>query len=100
MEQFASAVGPVTVILSVLNGIAHLDTIGARFGAEQVLGGKAVIIASLDGDGRVIMHAPLHELSFGEISGGFSDRTHALSAVFDGCGFDAPARTCGTSSPN
>ena len=92
MDQFAPAVSPSTVILPILNGIAHLDTISARFGTEHVLGGKAVISASLDGDGRVVLHAPLHELSFGELPGGFSDRTRALSAVFDGCGFDAPAR--------
>jgi 2-dehydropantoate 2-reductase len=91
MDQFAPAVGPATAILPILNGMAHLDILSARFGTEKVLGGKAVISASLDDDGRVVMHAPVHVLSFGELHGGFSDRTRALSNLFDGCGFEAPA---------
>jgi len=92
MDQFAPAVGRTTAILPVLNGIAHLDVLSARFGAEHVLGGKAVISAGLDSEGRVVMFAPMHELSFGELHAAFSDRVHALSALFDGCGFDAPAK--------
>jgi 2-dehydropantoate 2-reductase len=92
MDQFAPAVGPETMILPILNGMAHLDSLRGRFGAEHVLGGKAVISAALDGEARIVMFAPLHELSFGEIHGGISDRARALSAFFEGCGFDAPAR--------
>ena len=33
MEQFAPAVGPDTMILPILNGIAHVDRLAARFGA-------------------------------------------------------------------
>src|SRR5271166_969339 len=90
MDQFAPTVGPTTAILPILNGMAHLDSLSARFGAEHVLGGKAVISAALDGEGRVVLFAPLHELTFGELSGSFTDRTRALSALFDGYGFDAP----------
>src|SRR5690348_241946 len=46
MEQFAPAVGSTTAILPILNGMAHLDTLGARFGAERVLGGTALITAT------------------------------------------------------
>jgi 2-dehydropantoate 2-reductase len=92
MDHFAPAVCPTTAILPILNGIAHLDTLSVRFGGERVLGGKAVISAALDDEGSVVLFAPFHELSFGEVQGGLSDRTHAVSALFDGCGFDAPAR--------
>jgi 2-dehydropantoate 2-reductase len=68
------------------------DSLSVFFGAKHVLGIKAVISAALDDEGRVVMFAPLHEPSFGEIHGGFSDRTRALSALFDGCHFDAPVR--------
>src|SRR5947209_7741418 len=34
MEQFAPAVGPSTMILPILNGMAHLDRLSARFGAD------------------------------------------------------------------
>src|SRR5579875_2464951 len=36
MEDMFPAVGRETVILPVLNGIQHLDTLAARFGAEHV----------------------------------------------------------------
>ena len=69
-----------------------MDSLSARFGSQHVLGGKALISAALDKEGRVVVFALVHELSFGEIQGGFSDRTQALSALFVGGGFDAPAR--------
>ncbi len=89
MDQFAPAVGPKTAILPILNGMAHLDSLSARFGAEKVLGGMTLISGTLDGEGRVVLFAPDFPLTFGEVSGGFSDRTRALSALFEGCGFEA-----------
>jgi 2-dehydropantoate 2-reductase len=91
MEQFAPAVGPTTSILPVINGMSHLDRLSARFGAQRVLGGVAVIMATLDGDGRVVQLQPVHELVFGEQTGGFSDRSRAVSDVLVGAGFDARA---------
>jgi 2-dehydropantoate 2-reductase len=89
MDQFAPAVGPTTAILPILNGMAHLDTLSARFGAERVLGGMALISATLDADGHVNLLLPVHDLTFGEVAGGFSGRTRALSSLFEGCGFNA-----------
>jgi 2-dehydropantoate 2-reductase len=91
MEQFAPAVGPATAILPVINGMSHLDRLSARFGAERVLGGMAIISATLDTDGRVVQLLPAHDLVFGELAGGFSDRSRALSAVLDGAGFNVRA---------
>jgi 2-dehydropantoate 2-reductase len=91
MDHFAAAVGPTTVILPILNGMGHLDRLGARLGAEHVLGGMANISAGIDADGRVVQFFPIHDLLFGEISGGFSDRTRALEACFNGTGFNARA---------
>src|SRR5271166_283508 len=91
MEQFAPAVGPATVILPVINGMSHIDSLSARFGADRVLGDMAIISATLDADGRVVQLFPAHNLVFGELAGGFSDRSRALSAVLDGAGFDVRA---------
>lgn len=91
MEQFAPAVGSATAILPILNGMAHLDVLSTRFGADHVLGGMAAISAALDTDGRVVHLIPLHDLVYGEISGGLSERTRALSALFAGSGFNAKA---------
>jgi 2-dehydropantoate 2-reductase len=91
MAGFAPAVGPKTTILPVVNGIAHLQTLSTRFSADRVLGGTAHISATLDADGRVVQLLPYDELVYGELTGGFSDRTIALSALFDGAGFHARA---------
>jgi 2-dehydropantoate 2-reductase len=91
MEQFAPAVGPATSILPVINGMSHLDRLSARFGARRVLGGMAIIIATLDGDGQVVQLLPMHELVFGEQAGGFSDRSRVVADVLAGAGFDARA---------
>jgi 2-dehydropantoate 2-reductase len=91
MDHFAPAVGPTTVILPILNGMGHLDRLSARFGAEHVLGGMANISAGMDAKGRIVQFFPIHDLLFGEISGGFSDRTRALEAWFNGAGFNGRA---------
>lgn len=38
MVDMASAVGPGTAVLPLLNGLCHLDALDARFGAARVLG--------------------------------------------------------------
>jgi 2-dehydropantoate 2-reductase len=90
MEHFAPAVGSTTAILPIINGMAHLDSLSARFGAECVLGGVARVGGTLDDEGRVV-HIEGNELVFGEIPGGFSDRSRALSALFQNSGFTARA---------
>lgn len=87
MAQFAPAVAPGTAILPILNGMAHLDALSARFGAGQVLGGMAVISATLDEAGRVVSLLPNRDLVFGEVAGGTSARIAAIAAVLDGAGF-------------
>jgi 2-dehydropantoate 2-reductase len=91
MEQFAPAVGPTTAILPVINGLSHIERLSARFGVEQVLGGMAIISATLEADGRVVQLLPNHDLVFGEMEGGFSTRTAMLSEVLAGAGFNARA---------
>jgi 2-dehydropantoate 2-reductase len=91
MDQFAPAVGPNTAILPVLNGMGHLDRLSARFGAGHVLGGMANISAGVDAEGRIVQFIPLHDLVFGEMSGGSSERTRRLQACFEGAGFSARA---------
>jgi len=91
MDQFAPAVGPDSTILPVLNGIGHLDRLIARFGAAPVVGGMANISAGVDAEGRITQFFPIHDLVYGEIAGGPSERTRALQACFDGAGFNARA---------
>ncbi len=91
IDSFAAAVGPGTLILPLLNGMAHLDALDARFSRQAVLGGKCVISATLDEAGTVVHLNPMHSLSFGERDGGITARTEQLQAELSGAGFDALA---------
>lgn len=89
MESFAPAVGPETAILPFLNGMKHIDSLCARFGRERVLGGLAIISATLDDDGIVLHLNELHNLTYGELDGAASPRMTAIAATFAGVNFDA-----------
>ena len=90
-DQFAPAVGRSTAILPVINGMRHIESLREKFDTDRVLGGMALISATLDADGHVVQLLPSHDLVFGELSGGFSDRIGALSAVLGDAGFNARA---------
>lgn len=91
MDSFAPAVGPNTVILPLLNGMKHIDSLVARFGEDKVLGGLCMISATLDDEGRVLHLNDTHGLSYGERAGGRSARVDAIAAQFAGARFDGNA---------
>jgi 2-dehydropantoate 2-reductase len=93
VDSFAPAVGPDTVIVPVLNGMAHMDFLGARFGARAVFGGQCLISTTLDGEGRIIHLNDTHLLSFGEQDGSGSPRAQAIAAALAGARFDAKLST-------
>lgn len=82
IEAVAPALRPDGMVLPVLNGIAHLDTLNARFGAEKVLGGTARIAATLLPDGVVRHLNDWNTIVFGEQAGGVSPRVEALATAF------------------
>lgn len=89
MDDFEPAVGAETVILPLLNGMKHLDTLAVRFGNATVLGGSTRISADLDGEGRVIsMDEKLHDLHFGAPDKSVTPRIQAIDAVLRGCAFE------------
>lgn len=55
IEAIAPAVGPDTIVLPLLNGLAHYEPLDARFGAARVQGGLAHIGVTMTADG-VIRH--------------------------------------------
>ena len=90
LEDAIAAIGPAvdarTVILPVLNGLAHIDRLAEAFGPQRVLGGLAKIQATLGQDGAVRQLNDWRWITFGEREGGLSGRVHAIEAAF------APAR--------
>jgi 2-dehydropantoate 2-reductase len=89
IDDLAPAVGPETTVLPVLNGMLHLDALAARFGPERVLGGVAQIPATLGPEGQVRHLGRMHELAFGEVADGMSERVRAVGALCGNAGFDA-----------
>jgi len=83
------AVGEATHVLPVLNGLAHVDTLDAAFGAERVLGGLCQIAATLGEDGTVRHLNRTHLLVFGARLAAQEAFCEALSSVLAGGGFDA-----------
>lgn len=91
LDDVAPAVGGSTVILPILNGMQHMETLARRFGPERVLGGAAIIIATLGRDGEVRQLMPNETLTFGEPSGGMSRRVENLLAFMQGASFSPKA---------
>src|SRR5580693_374647 len=89
VDSFAPAVGPNTAILPLLNGMAHMDDLGERFGAGAVLGGQCVISVTLDGDGHILHLNDTHGLSFGEQNGETSPRAEAIASTFFSANFES-----------
>ena len=65
IDDFAPAVGPGTLILPFLNGLAHIDVLDKRFGSDAVLGGVAKVQTTIDDDGAIRRLGPLQSLAYG-----------------------------------
>ncbi|MCX2180163.1 ketopantoate reductase family protein [Streptomyces sp. SKN60] len=89
-EDLGPAVGPDTVIVPQLNGLAHLEALNERFGADRVLGAVTKMVTTLDQDtGDILRLAPLAQLLLGEQDGTVTPRVEAVRAVLAGAGIDA-----------
>jgi len=89
LDDLAPAIGPETMILPVLNGMRHMETLAERFGRQAVAGCVCKIASHLDDQGRILHLTPLQELAYGELGGEPSARMARLDAVLQGAGFDA-----------
>jgi 2-dehydropantoate 2-reductase len=87
MTSFARAVGPATMILPLLNGESHIDTLKKRF-AGAVLGGQCQISSTLDEQGHIVHLNDWHLLGFGELDGSRSKRIESVSEIFSGADFE------------
>lgn len=83
IAAIAPFVGAQTAILPLLNGVAHIAVLNARFGAASVMGGVAKIAATLTPDGVVKHLNDWRYATFGEQDGSISARGMALKAAFD-----------------
>lgn len=84
LRDIAPAVGATTVVLPLLNGMAHLDRLDEALGAARVLGGQCVIAATLAEDGTIVHLNEAQSLTFGERHEASSDRATAIKDIFGG----------------
>jgi 2-dehydropantoate 2-reductase len=92
LEDVAPAVGPGTVIVPFLNGMAHLDAIERRFGAEAALGGIVRVFGTLDDNGDIrildrISESVIADMVIGEPAGGSSARVERIAKELGDAGF-------------
>jgi 2-dehydropantoate 2-reductase len=81
IDDVAPAIGPHTTIVPFLNGIAQIDALTTRFGAEAVLGGVVKVATTVNDEGDIVVLAPFARIAIGELDRRPSVR---LQAVFDG----------------
>ena len=79
MDAIAPAMS-TAVLVPMLNGIAHLERLDARFGRASVMGGTCQINVMLRPDGTVFHADPLQRLIFGERDQSKSARAEAFAA--------------------
>lgn len=89
MEAFGPAVGPQTSILPLLNGMAHIDQLVARFPEATVLGGLCVISVDLNANGEIVHLNDTKQLTFGALDSQPSKALEAVTAALTDAGFDA-----------
>jgi 2-dehydropantoate 2-reductase len=69
VTAIAPAMGPGSVVLPIMNGMAHYDLLDYTFGAHRVLGGLCQINATLDPDGGIVHMGSHCGFVFGERTG-------------------------------
>ena len=82
LDSAMDAVAPAmtrAVLVPMLNGIAHLERLDARFGPANVMGGTCQINVMLRPDGSILHADPLQRLLFGERDGSKSPRAEAFA---------------------
>ena len=84
IEDVQSFVGTETMILPLLNGIAHLKPLIEAFGEERVIGGLCFVETTLAEDGTIIQTSPVHQLVYGERTGEQTERIEKLEQAFSG----------------
>jgi 2-dehydropantoate 2-reductase len=89
MEAFAAAVDVTTLILPLLNGMAHLDRLRERFSTANVLGGQCLISVDRDASGAILHLNDKHQLSFGELNGASTPRILRVAESLADAGFEA-----------
>ncbi|MBU7592947.1 2-dehydropantoate 2-reductase [Metabacillus halosaccharovorans] len=77
-------IGEKTVIIPLLNGVAHLSPLQLAFGEEKVLGGLCIIETTLNESGEVVHTSAFDQLVFGELDQSNTKRIQQIATTFSG----------------
>ena len=88
LDDMAQAVGPDTLIVPFLNGMAHLDKLNDRFGDDNVLGGVVKVLTQLNDAGDIVRLAPFASLQIGPQDGQVTAGIQEAHDTLAGAGFD------------
>lgn len=84
IQDLKPFVGENTVIIPLLNGIAHLSLLQKEFGGEKVMGGLCFIETTLNDQGEIVQTSAANRLVFGEIKPQDSERIKRITKAFIG----------------
>ncbi|CAG9621257.1 ketopantoate reductase family protein [Sutcliffiella rhizosphaerae] len=82
ISDIAPYVGADTLIIPLLNGMAHVEKLAHAFGKETILGGLCFVEATLDQDGAVVQTSAIHDLVFGIRNGEQTERIKRITEAF------------------
>ncbi len=89
IEAIRPYVGLHTLVLPLLNGMKHLDTLDAAFGVHRVLGGLAQVSSTIDANGDIKQLTDTQSMVYGARSEAQQAGTEALDAALKKGNFDA-----------
>ncbi|WP_199513658.1 ketopantoate reductase family protein [Nucisporomicrobium flavum] len=93
LADISPAIGTGTVIVPLLNGMRHIDTLVGHFGADHVYGGVCMIAGTLTDEGDVVQLTGLHRLLYGPLDGTRDDRLAAVAEALSGAEFESQPST-------
>ncbi|RKS84816.1 ketopantoate reductase [Orbus hercynius] len=82
ISSIAPAVGPSTAIIPLLNGVAHIEQLNARFGQDKVLGGSAKIQVTMSEQGDILHLNDWCDLTVGEQAAEITPRVTQFTQLF------------------
>jgi 2-dehydropantoate 2-reductase len=83
IDDFGSAVGEVTTVVPIMNGMRHLSELTAAFGPQRVLGAATRLVASMSADGTIEVVVPGIDMQIGLLDGGDRDALEATRAELE-----------------
>lgn len=84
IEDLRPFVGEETVILPLLNGVAHYKLLQDAFGEDRVIGGLCFIETTLNQEGHIVQTSRDHYVRFGEFDNKDTQRIQQLEEVLGG----------------